>query len=425
MKKLKLILIGGGDRGKSYTKYLDTNPDKFELVAIAEPVKEKRDFFKEKYNIPEDMCFEDYNEILKKPRFADIVMICTQDKMHFDPAMKAIEKKYDLLLEKPVSINEQECFKIATAAKENNVRVLVCHVLRFTQFFKKIKSFIEEGELGEITNIIHEEDVGNIHMSHSYVRGNWRRKDESSPMILAKCCHDTDLLSWLVNKPCKRLQSFGSCSYFNKDNAPEGAPMRCLDGCPHKDNCYYYAPRVYSTPTEEVQHFRGIVANKFNPTDDEVNEALKTSQYGRCVFYCDNDVVDRQVVSMEFEGGAIATITMSPFNYGGRKTTIMGTNGELHADIDNEVIEFYSFKTRTRKSIYNPLEDLQKGAAEGHGGGDYGIMDDLYEYIANDNASSSISDIAESCMGHFVAFAAEKSREEGTVIDMDEYIKML
>lgn len=425
MKQLLLALIGGGDRGNSYLKYLQVKPEHFKLAAIAEPVKEKRDYLKELYNVPENMCFEDYHDLLALPKIADIAMICTQDKMHFEPAMEAIEKGYDLLLEKPIAPTPEECFEIAKAAEKNRVKVLVCHVLRYTPFYKKIKEVIEGGALGKVINVVHTEGVGNVHMSHSFVRGNWRRIDESAPMILAKCCHDTDLLQWLINEPCTKVQSFGTRSYFRAENAPENSTERCLDGCPHKDICFYYAPELYKIDTAEVKHFRAIVANKFNPTDAEVDEILKASPYGRCVFKCDNDVVDHQVVNMQFGSDVHATLTMSAFNQGGRVSTFMGTKGELRANMENQSLSLYDFETRKTSQIYNKTEEFDQSIAGGHGGGDMGIMGDLYEYIANGKPSNSISEISVSCLSHLICFAAEESRENNCVINMDEYCKNL
>jgi len=425
MKQLSLILIGGGDRGSSYLKYLQSNPERFKLVAIAEPIAEKREYLRDLYNVPADMCFSGYDKILSRPKFADIVMICTQDKMHFEPAMMAIEAGYDLLLEKPIAPTPDECYKISEAAHKNGVKVLVCHVLRYTPFYKAVKNFIVGGGIGDIVNISHIEGVGNVHMSHSFVRGNWRREDESAPMILAKCCHDVDLLQWLVDRPCKKVQSFGSRTYFTEENAPEGAPKRCMDGCPHKDTCYYYAPSLYRIDTAEVQHFRAIAANKFDPTDDEVDEILKTSPYGRCVYYCDNDVVDHQIVNMEFDGGINITLTMSAFNKGGRVSTIMGTKGELRLDMESQSVEFYDFANRRTYSVFKPDEQLDQTIAGGHGGGDMGIMEDLYELIANDNASNSVSDVSVSCENHIICFAAEEARVNDTVVKMDEYVEDL
>lgn len=425
MKQLSLILIGCGDRASCYMKYLDNHPDKFKLVAIAEPIKAKRDYFQENYKVPKEMCFESYEDVLSRPKFADIVMICTQDKMHYKPAMMAIEKQYDLLLEKPIAPTPDECYRIERTAKEKNVRVLVCHVLRYTPFYKAVKKFVSNGNLGDIVNIVHCEGVGNIHMSHSYVRGNWRKESESSAMLLAKCCHDIDLIQWIINEPCTSVQSFGSLSYFCEKNKPENAPQYCLDGCPHENNCYYYAPVLYKIDTAEVQHFRAVVANKFNPTNEELDRVLKNSPYGRCVFQCDNDVVDHQVVNVEFGGNKLLTHTMSAFNKGGRVTTVMGTKGELRLDMEAQSMNFYDFSTRETRTVYTPDKVIDHTIAGGHGGGDLGIMNDLYEYIANNSPSNSVSDISVSCMSHLICFAAEEARIKGTVIQMEEYIKNL
>lgn len=421
VKQLSLVLIGGGDRGSSYLKYLQQAPEKFRLAGIAEPVEEKREYLRKLYHVPQERCFSSYEALLSLPKFADVAMICTQDQMHFAPAMMAMKQSYDILMEKPISVSPEECCKMYRAAKEAGVKSVVCHVLRYTPFYKTIKQLILSGTIGEIMNINHTEGVGNVHMSHSYVRGNWRKTAESSPMLLAKCCHDTDLLQWLVGELCTKVQSMGSLSYFCGKNKPKGAPKRCLDGCPHKDTCYYYAPALYRIQTAEVQHFRAIVANHFDPSDEELDEILKTSPYGRCVYQCDNDVVDHQIVNLQFGADKFATLTMSGFNKGGRVTTIMGTKGELRADMEKQTITFYSFATRETTSVYQPKAEFDQTIAGGHGGGDMGIMEDLYDYLAYNKPSDSISDLEVSCMSHLICFAAEEARAKGVTIDMEDY----
>lgn len=425
MKKLKLLVIGGGDRATCYLKYLEKYPEKFEVVGIAEPIKTKRDYFMEKYSIPKEACFESFEDALSLPRFADIAMICTQDKLHYAPAMMAIKNKYDILLEKPIATTPKECFDIANEARKQGVKTIVCHVLRYTPFYKAVKSFIDSGKLGQITNVEHTEGVGLFNMAHSYIRGKWRKEEDSTPMILAKCCHDTDIIQWLVGKPCTKVTSFGTLAYFHEGNAPENAPMRCLDNCPHKDECFFYAPKFYRIENEEIAHFRGIVADKPNPTDEEVDAALKGSQFERCVYHCDNNVVDRQIVSMQFGDDVCATLTMSPFNKYGRHTRIMGTKGEIVADMEKQSIEFYSFDTLTSQEIYEPEKGFEQSIAGGHGGGDMGLMDDLYKYVAKDVASVSVSGIDVSLKSHLIGFAAEVSRHNSVVVDIDEYLKTL
>ena len=421
MKKLTIALIGCGARGKCYTQYALDNPDKFQVVALADPVVEKRNYFKKLHNVSDDMCFDSYEDLLKQPKLADVALICTQDHLHVEPAIMACEKKYDILLEKPVAPTPEGCVKIANVAKENGVRMIVCHVLRYTPFYRIVKNAIDEGKVGDIVNIIHTEEVGNIHQSHSFVRGNWRRKDESAPMILAKSCHDTDLMQWLLQEPCEKVQSFGSLTYFTEKNAPEGAPDRCTDGCPHKDTCFYYAPKVYDHDGWAASYNRAVITDKFEPTDEDVAEALRTGPYGRCVFKCDNDVVDHQVVTMQFANEKIVTFTMSAFNRGNRFTRIMGTKGELTADMSARSIIYYNFATREKEVLLSPDEKYDSLITGGHGGGDTGIMEDLYEYLANDVCTNAVADIAISAKNHMISFAAEEARVSETIIDMNKF----
>lgn len=420
MKKLKVILIGAGLRGQVYTDYM--TDERFDVIAVADPVDAVRNYIKEKHNIADDMCFNTWEEILDRPKFADIAIIATMDKLHHAPALKAIDLGYDLLLEKPVCTTAKECADIANAAKEKGAKVLVCHVLRYTPFFGKIKEMITDGLLGTVYSVHHAECVGNEHHSHSFVRGNWGNTERSSCMLLQKSCHDIDIIQWLIDQKCTKVQSFGTLSYFKRENAPEGSPERCLDGCPHADTCHYNAKKLYVEGS--TSWFRNACANKVDPTDEEVIEALNTTQYGKCVYKCDNDVVDHQVVNLEFENGAIASFNMSSFNDMGRYIRVMGTEGELYGDMDGNTIEYFSFATREKTLIKPADADTVDGSLlGGHGGGDEGIINVLYDYIANDYNGNMLSEISVSVDNHLTVFAAEKSRLEGKIIDMDEFKK--
>lgn len=423
MDKLKMIVIGAGLRGFTYTKFAVEHPDMYEVVAVAEPVKARREEMKKQHNIPDDMCFEDWNELLDKPKFADIVLISTMDKGHYMPCLRAIEQKYDILLEKPVSPSPKECADIAAAAEKNGVRIVVCHVLRYTKFFKKFKELIVGGKVGKIATIEHTEGVGNVHQSHSFVRGNWSNSEESSPMILQKSCHDMDILQWLIDKKCTKVQSFGSLSYFNYANKPKGSPERCIEGCPYADTCYYDAVRLY-LEDENNSWFRNAATKMQNPTNADVEKALRETDYGKCVYSCDNNVVDHQVVNLEFEGGITASFTMSAYNKGGRSIRIMGTEGELYGNAEDNFINFYSFATKETEKIEISISDEELKAD--HGGGDSEIMVELYKYLTGNYNGFSISSIGVSCSSHLIAFAAEKSRTEGgETINMDEYEKSI
>lgn len=423
MKIYKLALIGAGDRGTVYANYSINNPGKFEIVAVAEPHDARRNHAKIKYNVSDEMCFKDYNDFFKLPKCADVVMICTLDNLHYDPTMKAIEKGYDILLEKPIAPTPEECNAITKAANEKDVNIIVCHVLRYTPFFRKLKDILDDGTIGEIINVIHCEGVGNVHQSHSFVRGNWRNTTVGAPMLLAKSCHDIDILQWLIGKKCEKVQSFGALTHFTSENQPEGAPDRCTDGCKYSNSCFYYAPRIY---IENKNGWLEYAATKLhNPTDEQILEALKTTNYGKCVYKCDNNVVDHQVVNMQFEGNCTASFTMSAFNKGGRNMRIMGTKGEIWADLEEDYIKIYDFKTQTTNTTNVYESNVDGTILGGHGGGDTGIMNDLYEFLSGTYKGKSIAGINVSNYNHLIVFAAEKSRHENTVVDIEEYKKSL
>ena len=417
-KTLKVILIGAGSRGQAYTNLMQN--DKFKVVAVAEPESNEREYIKNLHNIPDEMCFETWEPLLDLEKIADVAIIATVDSMHYAPAMKAIERGYNLLLEKPVAPTAQECADIANAAKERGVKILVCHVLRYTKFFGKIKELINDGALGKVVSIHHSECVGNVHQSHSYVRGNWGNTAKSANMLLAKSCHDIDIIQWLIGSECKQVQSFGSLTYFKRDNAPYDSPEYCIDGCPHGEECYYNAVKLY-LEDEQNLWFRNACTKKVKPSNDEVEKVLRTTQYGKCVFKCDNDVVDHQVVNLEFENGAVASFNMCCFNKGGRFIRIMGTDGELYGDMEENMINYYSFKTKKNK-IINPLEEMLDGSVVGgHGGGDEGIVEILYKYLTEDYNGDMLSEIGISVDNHLITFAAEQSRIENRVINVEEF----
>ena len=408
MKTYSVILIGAGDRGNAYTNIMKGCPEKFKVVAVADPIYGRRETSRLIHGLENEMCFNSWEEILSKPKMADIAIISTVDNMHYEPALKAIELGYDILLEKPVAQTAKECTDIALAAEKKGVKVLVCHVLRYTEFFKTVKKIVMDGTIGDVMSVIHVEAVGNVHQSHSYVRGKWHSEKESTPMLLAKSCHDLDIIQWILDKPCRRVQSFGKLSYFSPENAPEGAPVRCIDGgCPIEDTCPYNCKKLYYDDKDNGW-FRGAcatgIAKWVCPSDEDVMTALKTTDYGLCVFHANNDVVDHQVVNMEFEGGATASFTMNAFNKGGRYIRIFGTKGELFAYAEGSEITVYTFEDRQTKKIR--INAADESIVSGHGGGDSGIVHELYEYLNGDYKGYCIADISISVKNHLIGFAA-------------------
>ena len=424
-KQFKVIVIGAGGRGTGYTNIMSSTPDMFKVVGVAEPIDDRREYIKEKHGIAEENCFDTWEKILAVPKFADVAIISTMDRMHTEPAIKAMELGYDLLLEKPAAPTPEECALINQKAKELGRKVVVCHVLRYTPFFKTLKKLINDGVIGDVVNIEHIECVGNTHQSHSFVRGNWGNEERSSFMLLQKCCHDLDILQWLLDKDCKKIQSFGSLVHFRRENAPEGSPERCIDGCPVAETCFYNAMKLYYD-AKGNSWFRGAATLKprGKDTDGEVLKALHNTQYGKCVYKCDNNVVDHQTVNMEFEDGITVSMTMSAFAQGGRRLRVMGTKGDLICDMSlpaDKAFELYDFATGKRECLDIDYSNVGDSIVAGHGGGDQGIIADLYKYLNGEIDASEVSEIAISAKNHMMAFAAEDSRKNYTVVDLDSY----
>lgn len=426
MNPVSVVILGAGNRGSRYAEIMAAFPENYKVVAVADPAKAHREFVQKLHNIPEDQLYTDWRQVLSQPKMADVCVIATVDNMHYEPALKAIDLGYDLLLEKPVAQTAKECADIANAAKKKGVNVLVCHVLRYTPFYGKLKELIMAGTIGEVVSVDQVEAVGHLHFSHSFVRGNWHVEADSTPMLLAKCCHDLDIIQWLINKPCKKVSSFGSLTHFKAENAPEGAPQSCVDGdCPARAECPYDCIRHYHDWKENRRRMiitTGI-SKHMEPTDEEVMEALRKTNYGTCAYRSNNDMVDHQVVALEFEGGATATLTMNAFNKGGRYTRIYGTKGEIYAFMADQEIQIFTFDNRKRWTVSVPKVD--ESINGGHGGGDQGIIRELHQYLSGSYTGFRAADIHISVENHLIGFAAEQARHTNTVVDIDEFSKNL
>ena len=411
MSAITAILIGAGLRGEIYAGYALRYQDELKIIGVAEPDPERRERFKAQHNINDEKCFESWEELLSRPKMADAAIICTQDRMHFEPTMKAMELGYEILLEKPMSSDPKECIRLGSYANEHNRILNICYVLRYTPFFMTLKKLLRSGKIGRLISVQHNENVGYWHMAHSFVRGNWSNSDRSSSMILQKCCHDMDILRWLIGADCTNISSFGELTHFNAENAPEGAPLRCLDGCKHKNECAYYAPKLYLT--EETDWPTSAISN--DSSYEARYKALKEGPYGRCVYHCDNNVVDHQVVTMEFANSVTVAFTMCAFtNEISRTIKLMGTEGEIRAAMEKGEIEIKNFSTGNVEVIRLPEEKT------GHGGGDDGIMMDFVSLVRSGKSDAGYG-IDESVHSHLMAFAAEKARLEKKIINMEKY----
>ncbi len=395
---MKFVVVGLGSRGGIYSDILTTKEENCEIVAICDYKEDKRKLAAEKYGVKQENIFANSEELFAKGKIADALILASMDKDHYRQAIKALELGYDLLLEKPMSPDEKECREIIQTAEKYGRKIAVCHVLRYAPFYSVLKEIIDSGEIGEVVTISQTESVGYWHQAHSFVRGNWRNSDETSPMILQKCCHDFDILRWLVGSSCKRVSSFGSLTHFKKENMPEGAAKRCID-C-KIENCIYNAVDFYKTHPE----WFNFIANG----ETDVENGMKYLPAGRCVYQCDNNVVDHQVVNMQFENGATAQLTMTAFSeYMKREIHVHGTKGEIIGDMGREILDIYIFKNG-----YRQIDVKEMGIElSGHGGGDILLVKEFVDYIKGGNKIRTSAKV--SLESHLMAFAAEKSRLSG------------
>jgi len=413
------VVIGYGQRGSGYSEYAKDFPDKLKIVAIVEPLQHRRDKGGDRHGIPPQNRFSHWNELKGKGKLADAAMICTQDKDHLEPAVLMADLGYHLLLEKPMAVDEEDCRKITEACTRNGVMLAVCHVLRYFPPCIKIKEIIESGEIGKVMSINHVENIGYWHFAHSYVRGNWRNEKESTFSLLAKCCHDVDLIYyWMGGKEVTNIQSVGSLQHFKKENRPVGAGDMCLE-CPVKDNCPYSAEKLYLTPPVVKQWPMSVVCDiEDDPLKypQVLRDTLKTSAYGRCVYNTDNDVCDTQMVNFQFENGAIANLTMTAFSANVfRQTRITGSHGELEWDRSTfNRIRVYNFLEK-RSKLFRPDSVAPNVATSGHGGADFFLVDSFVKAVARKDPSLIRSGGEESLKSHLLVFQAEKSRKQNMV----------
>ncbi|MEG1312243.1 MAG: Gfo/Idh/MocA family oxidoreductase [Romboutsia sp.] len=416
MKKITVSVIGAGARGMySYAPYLLDHPELGELVAVAEPNEIKRDIFKEKYSVEDENIFTTWEDLLVKDRLSDAIIIANNDESHYEPTKLALEKGYHVLLEKPMSNKLEDIVKLGELSKQYPEQIfMICHVLRYTPFFAELKRIVESKELGNLVSIQHNENIGYWHFAHSFTRGNWRNSDETSPLILAKSCHDMDILLWLAGKSCTNVSAFGHLTHMKDKSFKDGMADRCLD-CNVEEGCPYSAKKAYLS---EKPIFPKVVHPK--PTDENLVDALRTGPYGRCVYKCDNNVVDHMVTILEFEDDITATFNLSAFTEECNRTIkLMFTHGEVGGNHVKNEIEIKKFKQygEDESIIINP-EEIEGG----HGGGDYGLMKDFVDLVAGNGGEARTSAV-KSVESHIMAFAAEHARLNKQVVDVDKYWK--
>jgi len=421
------------------------------VVAVAEPVPERRTRFATVHAIPPSRVFADWRALLGAGhRISDAIVVATPDRLRVAPAVAALRAGYHVLLEKPIAALPEDVQRIQAAAADTEGSVAVAHGLRYTPFFTAVKSLLDDGAVGELVQIQHAENIGYWHFAHSYVRGNWRRVDEASAMLLAKACHDLDVLRWLAGAPCRSVASFGGLRLFRPENAPLGAPARCTDGCPAADECPFYAPRLYVERLANRQAWPASVVS-LDPSPAARWAALREGPYGRCVYRCDNDAADHQAVIASFANGVVASLTVSAFTADNTRTLkLMGTRGELRGRLDTGEIEVRQFlprrslpgrcaapaggrwdRDRYGRAAFPGDEvielratpELDGGGVDSHHeGGDAGLMRAFFAHVrarrAGEADTGLRTSLDESIESHLMAFAAERSRREGRVVTL-------
>lgn len=421
------IIVGAGHRAMTYAALSEIIPNDFKIVGVADLDPLRCQKVKELYGFSNDMCFSSSEELMKKDKLADVIINGTMDADHVPTTIPMLEKGYDVLLEKPFAINNEEVELLADAVKRTGRKVMICHVLRYAPFYVKIKELINNGTIGEIINIQTSEHVSYHHVANCFIRGKWRRKDlGGTSMLVQKCCHDIDLICWFLSgiSPIK-VSSFGSRSFFNREHAPENSGEYCLNDCPLEHTCTYSCRKLNLDHIErwaayvwrDIEHIE-------NPTFQDYEQELlrRDNPYGRCVWKLDNDVVDRQSVMVEFSNGATATHNMVAGTARPcRKIHIVGSKGEIDGVMDDNSFTLKLIDTQLgyTEQVFNLNDEGDtSGAFGGHGGGDMRLAIDFYELVSGKAPSISCTLLEDSLNGHRLAFAADIARESGKIISL-------
>ncbi|MBK9270968.1 MAG: Gfo/Idh/MocA family oxidoreductase [Saprospiraceae bacterium] len=409
------ITLGAGARGNTYGRYALQNPDQIKIIGVAEPIPLRNERYASKHQIQAENRMVTWEHVFDRPKWADAVIITTPDDLHFGPCMKALEMGYDVLLEKPIAPTEQECRQILERVQKTKRIVAVCHVLRYAPYFIKLKSMIDSGAVGTLVSIQHLEPIEHVHMAHSFVRGNWHDSKKTTPIILAKSCHDLDILRWLVGKNAKSIAAFGGLKWFKKENAPSGSTLRCTDGCKIESDCPYSALKIYHRKRSWTYVF-DLPENK-EEHGDAILQYLKTTNYGRCVYQMENDQPDHVVSSILFEDGITAGFNMEALtSYGGRRTRVMGSMGDIVGDMEKFIYTDFRTGISTDWDIHVDETGIYKNS--GHGSGDFRLMHDWVAAVSRQDASLLTSTIEASIESHLMGFAAEKSRLQKNIQDI-------
>ena len=411
------VVIGAGHRGRFvYGGQALAHPERLRILAVAEPDPERRDAMAREHGLGSGALFGDWGELLAKPQLADAAVIATSDTLHVAPALAALARGYHVLLEKPIAPHPADCERVVAAAEKAGRILQIGHVLRYTAFYRRVHEIVASGRLGRIWQIALAEHVGAWHMAHSFVRGRFRNRAIAAPILLAKSCHDLDLLVWLAQVRPARVASFGRLSGYTEARAPWGAPERCTQGCPVQASCAHDAVRFYLGPDDRIAAVWPWSDVSPDPSREARRRALETGPYGRCVYRCDNDALDHQLVAVEFEDGLTASFSVHGHAvHESRVLRITGEQGELRGVLERGELELFR-----RGSLESEREQLP-GSPLGHFGGDAGLISHFTEVVGRDAVQEMLASGREALEGHLLGFAAERAREQGRVIELAGY----
>ena len=408
----KIAIIGFGSRGQMFARIIKQQ-NNAELVAIAEPGENSRKKASIEFGVPESTCYASADEFFAQGKICDAIFLCTQDRQHYKMAITALELGYDICLEKPAAATLEECVAIRDTAIKLGRKVMLTHVMRYAPFYRHIKSLIDDGALGDIVTINQTENIAYWHFALSYVRGPWKKMEDSTPTIIAKCCHDLDLILWLMNKKCKSVSSFGSLYHFRSDKAPKGSAEHCAD-CDEsvREKCLYNAYKIYP---ERMKH--GVVGGTARLIGKDIVEVIdkREDAIAKCVYHSENNAIDNQVVNICFEDDSTAHLTMTAFSqecY--RYLKVHGTQGEVYGNADEGILYYTRYGQPQQKiDVNEAFNKLGVQLSGGHGGGDTYLYMDFIDYITNDSPSVTRTTIEKSIVSHMLGFKAEESRLQG------------
>ncbi|WNQ11369.1 Gfo/Idh/MocA family oxidoreductase [Paenibacillus aurantius] len=419
---VKVIIVGAGSRSMNYASFSKKHPELMQIVGVVDPDSLRRDNAVRQYDLPDSMVFTKVEELAAQPKLADAVINGTLDAQHVSTSVPLLRKGYDLLLEKPIGISEQEVLELYEVAEAHGRKVMICHVLRYAPFYVELQKALSEGVIGDIIHIQTEENVDYHHMATAFVRGKFANRERGgSSFLMQKCCHDLDLITWFKTgvRPVK-VSSYGNIIQFREDRAPQGSGTRCLTDCGIEESCPYSAKKLYvDHPLWGTyvwpRYLEGVRLN----TEEKLQSLRTDNPFGRCVWRCDNDIVDHQAVLFEFEDGSTAVHNLVGATAKACRTVhITGTKGEIQGLLEDGVFvirhpDLAEGRTYTEKRVEIPVSN------DMHGGGDHRLVEDFLRVVKGQATSPSTASLENSIIGHLAGFRADASMRTGQSVVMD------